>query len=374
LDLLGHATIIRTSEISLKTKLKRLSSYSQKNIFSILLALNLFQLALVFSGVYAYRGYNVEGYGKGVLAWYIPYIGMMSWFHVSVNSLYLSTITKYMGDKFKVLLISISIFFVQIILLSTGRRDFVLGIVVHFIWFIFFTGRIPKLRGKHLLALSVILPAIMTFLLLFNFMRSSKFIYRNAQTESFFVLIIEGYKQYTGNSELQDQERLRSGRNLATRPLVLHPLAKAQALSLEKKHFLWGENLRNSLIWVVPRNLFPAKEKFPVQEDLLYPNFPIGDKDTADSPYLSAYIDFWWFGLLTYPFVLGLIWLIVLKISLHRLISPIFSLLYVAVCVPLFILAIGESSLITWFSSLRNILITFPVIVLLKPFMQSKRM
>jgi len=161
------------------------------------------------------------------------------------------------------------------------------------------------------------------------------------------------------------EESRRSAENFATRPLVLNPLARVQRLAPEGKEFLLGENIANSLIWTMPRAVVDDKSDYPVQEDLLYRNFPIGNDDLAESPYLGGYIDFGWLGLFVYPVLLAFLWYLALLLMNYPGLLPLCSLFYAAVFLPIFALEIGESSLITWFSVTRNSLFLLPVFVLI---------
>ena len=85
---------------------------------------------------------------------------------------------------------------------------------------------------------------------------------------------------------------------------------------------------------------------------LIYRYFPdpIFLLDAADSPYLYAYVDFGWLGLLLYPCVMGLLWMSVLMLLL-LLQRPLFVWVVFSAWPPMFLLSLGEGAMTGWFAT-----------------------
>jgi hypothetical protein len=135
------------------------------------------------------------------------------------------------------------------------------------------------------------------------------------------------------------------------------------ALPNEQKTFLLGENLFNSAVWAIPSFFVSNKSLFPIQEDLLYQNFPIGTDDTADSMYLYAYVDFAYVGVLAYPILIAFIWIAVLLLMRLPYISSLGVMTFACTWIAMFILSMGEASTVSWFVLPRNGIISLPFIV-----------
>ena len=323
------------------------------------------EIGLIFSGIISYRTFEIEGFDEGRIPWYLPMLQIIFATQIGLNALAISQTVKHAGknSSLPIALVSASFLLILFITFTQGRSGFILCALLHLYWYIFFMGKMPNFRSIILISI-VILPMLYTGTLLFNFMRSSAVQNLDLKTDgfgNFFKIAIDTWQSDQG---LQAAEKIRTAANLASRPLVAHPLAKSMALSTEQKNFLLGENLFNSAIWSIPSLFISNKDAYPVQEDLLYQNFPIGTEDTADSMYLYAYADFAYIGLLVYPTLIAGIWISVLLLMRIPYISSFGIIVFACTWIPMFILAIGEASTITWFVSLRNGIIALPFIML----------
>ena len=178
---------------------------------------------------------------------------------------------------------------------------------------------------------------------------------------------IQSYLSFSkGSSPLKDNFTTDLSYNLSTRTFVLSPLA----LLLEKigdKPFLLGDELVNNLIKSIPGFIYPEKYFVTTAETLYYQKFGMPYKDIANSFYLSAFMDFSWLGMLIYPIIFYLLFQLTVKIVLAAK-SSFFLILATATLFNLGLLG-GESSLVSLFVGLRDLLLFLLITLLLKYFL-----
>lgn len=365
LDLTANFKWLHNAQESAKTKLLKLNVIDTKQLFFILVLMCAGDLLLLASGYFGYRGYNVEGYAEGYVAWYIPFFSMMIWAQVAFNALFLIRINIEKRNRFYYLFFITSVSLTTFILSMMGRRELITVVVLSLFWYIFFSGAIPRVNIKIIIIAIIIGPILFQAFLVFNFIRGSEIESSFIKDASIVDIVQVAYVQFNTNSTNKAEEQLRTAQNLATRPLVLNPLARAQSLPTKGKEFLFGENLLNSFIWAVPRILFKDKSDYLVLEDLMNRNFPIGNVDTSNSAYLDSYLDYGWLGIFIYPLVLAFLWCIALLLINYSKLAPMFSLVYATVFIQLFILQIGESSMIQWFCTIRDSILIFPIFIVI---------
>lgn len=323
------------------------------------------EIWLILTDFISYRTFNVEGYDEGIVAWYLPILQIIFVSQIGLNALAVGKIVDVSRRRSRIFMtvVATSILLAHFVSFTQGRSPFILCALLHYYWTIFFMGHIPGLRKTILVALMA-LPILFTGTLMFNFMRSSAVSDVDIKTAGFTTFLSIAVQAWKSDQLLRAAEKKRSAENLATRPLVAHPLATSMALAANRKDFLVGQNIINSAIWSIPSIIFPEKRKYPIQENLLYANFPIGIADTADSPYLYAYADFGYFGIFIYPALLAGIWVAVLMLMRISQISSLGVLVFACIWISLFTLSVGESSMLSWFSTLRNGLISLPLIIM----------
>jgi len=325
-----------------------------KNLGWILLLLSGIELAMIGSGIIGQRTMVVEGYEEGNMPiWLVFYQSLLPG-QIVFNALYLY---KYLNDKDKVhskwslLLFVFSFAILSFLFFNRGRSALVMSLVALVYWYCFFAAKKLKIM-KTILVLAVVYPILSQVLLFSNFMRSPDSgldNYKGSAIEKVPVAL----NLFINSSNLRKSEGERTTGNLSTRPLVATPLALCIELPAERKSFLLGEEFINSIIWAVPGPLIPNKWDFPKQEVLLYAHFPINLKDTADSLYLSAYAEFGWFGILIYPWLLSMLWMIVLSLPRSFELSGLIVAIIVSIFFELFVLGIGEAAVVSWLVVLR---------------------
>ena len=137
-----------------------------------------------------------------------------------------------------------------------------------------------------------------------------------------------------------------------------------------RKNFIFGENIINSIAQALPRVFFPDKRLYPIQEDLIYKHFPIGTTDTSDSPYFYAYLDFGYAGLFIYPLLLACMWWLVLMIFHLPYISAVGALVLACTWIPLFTISLGESAITGYIVTLRNSILVLPFLMVFSSYLR----
>ena len=361
---IGELSLIKNLESFAVTQLLSFRSCPLPQLLALILGIATLEMVLIITNVISYRGYAIENYDLGVIPWYIPMLELLFSLHILLNGIALSQILH--NRKNSIIVISIvlaSCFIVLFINFTKGRTTLISCSVLHFVWFCFFYGRIPRLKLL-IPAAVIIIPIILIGSMFNNFMRNSPVGTEDIRRVGISTILGEAMDTYFGDKSVRENESERSADNLSTRPLVANPLAMAMELVSEKKEFMLGRNLINSFIWALPSFIYSDKTSFKMQEDLFYQYFPIGTEDTADSVYLYAYMDFSFVGLIIYPLVITSLWGISLWIVSLRVMPSFVILVFVSAWIPFFSISIGEGSMVGWFGNLRNsiimLIITIP--------------
>jgi hypothetical protein len=331
------------------------------------------ELLMLMTGVISYRAFAIEGYQEGQLAWFVPMLEILFATHIGLNSVVISRLIEASYRSNFIIFTTIgSVALLAFVYFTSGRSGFILCALLHAYWTFFFLGRIPKM-SRIIPVLIVVLPLLYVGSLLNNFMRSSDSQLTDLRTTGFISLFNSAVTTWQSDSSLRDLEKARSSANLATRPLVVNPLAMCMSLPAGQKSFIMGRNIINSMVRAIPSNLFADKMAFPVQEDLLYQYFPIGTKDIADSNYLYAYADFGYFGLIIYPLLISFFWIFTLFFTRLRLMASLGPLIVFCTWIPTFTLSMGETSTVDLFLNARNLVIVVPLAFLISKSIRIRR-
>lgn len=362
---LGNLAFIRTLEAYAVARLLAARTVNTSRLLALIVLICAIESLLFLAGIISYRTYLVAGYEDGQIAWFIPMLEIMFAAHIGLNALAISKVAKQDTRTWaSVAILAGSVLLVMLVYFTTGRSGFILCALLHGYWIVFFMERIPRLN-KLVPVVLIALPLLYMGTLLNNFMRSGNDELIDIKSTGFGTVFSGVIQTWQADSSLRKFEEARSAENLASRPLVAHPLAKSMALPINKKNFLLGENLFNSAVWAMPSVIFSDKSRYPIQEDLLYANFPVGTEDTADSPYLYAYVDFGYMGLLVYPMILAGFWVAALLLIRIPVISSLGVIVIVCTWIPFFTLSIGEAAMTGWFTTLRNSVIVIPFVIAL---------
>lgn len=365
LGLLGNVKLILTLESRVVNRLLSARNIRPRRLLTLIMAICIVEIWLILTGVISYRSFAIKGFDEGHIDWYLPLLEFIFAAQIALNAIAVSQLTGTSAPRrSSVAMIAISVLLILFINFTRGRSIFIFCAILHIYWTIFFIGRLPKLTKLLTLAL-IVLPILYAGTLLNNFMRSSAVQGLDVKAMGFIAFFSESLQIWRADQSLQELEKARTAANLASRPLVAHPLAKCMALPVGQKNFLLGENLFNSAIWALPRVLFPDKERYPIQEDLLYANFPVGSEDTADSPYLYAYVDFGYAGIIIYPVLLAGFWITILLLARLPYISSLAVIVIMANWIPFFTLGIGEMAMTGWYVMLRNTVFALPFIFII---------
>jgi hypothetical protein len=367
-------------ESGISKSLYQLKEISLQKIATIAFVLLLFGIFMLSSGIIGQRVVNVVGIDKGDIPIWLPIYEVILNFCIVLNVVYFINIFKIKYKSPKLLLLKLlllcSFFATSLLFFTKGRSPFLLSLLFHLYWFYFFTEKKPNLK-KSFVWLIIIYPIISTLLLFNNYARhgeGARLIKEseNKANSSVITFLPKVFVSYINSSFEQKEEKSRSISNFSTRTLVAQPLALCIKLPTERKRFFLGENIENSIIWVIPRSIFPDKTKYAMQEDLLYQNFPINLTDTADSLYLYSYADFGWLGLIIYPYLIVIYWRLILMTLYYLKSSPVFLAIVFSGFLELFTIGIGESAIVQWLSVLRTFFIIVIAGLLVKMFSKNK--
>ena len=351
LSVFSKSNSIRKLENKVSHKLFLFRNFAPNKLKLTLVIILVINIALVFLGIIGQRSLNIDGIDNGKNPFWMPLYEMLLPFAALLNAVFYLKITERKNYKYINWIILIASFLVLLFINFTkGRTPFIFIILSHFYWYYFFSNSKPNF--KKLIPLGIICYPIISFLVLFNnYTRNT--ISRDLHLSALESLPI-AFNKFINSVGEEKEERRSTTVNLSTRSLVAHPLALCIKLPEEKKTYILGENIINSMVWAIPGNLIANKKQYPVQEELLYKNFPIGLLDTADSLYLFSYVDFGWFGIIIYPLLIILFWIFVLSTIDYVKLSSFFIAITYTSFFNLYTIGMGENALVTWFVILRT--------------------
>ncbi|MBW4509734.1 MAG: hypothetical protein KME64_24950 [Scytonematopsis contorta HA4267-MV1] len=178
---------------------------------------------------------------------------------------------------------------------------------------------------------------------------------------------IKSFLSFNSQDNINISQKFEEGLNdnLSTRTFVLSALA----LILEKMgappKALLGDEFLFNFLRSLPGFLYPEKYGIQTSETLYSQHFGIPDVDIADSFYLSAYIDFYWLGVIFYPLFFYLILNLFVKIIMQLKNNIFITVQATATLIQLCLLG-GESPLISFFVGLRDLFTTMMLISIIK--------
>jgi hypothetical protein len=368
MTIISTAPAIADTETKIFSKIISLRSTPISKISLWSLIISIIDIALIMKGIVGQRSINTSLSGTGEIAFYVPFVDMIFSAQVALNALMLAIIINNRKLKSSYsLVLAISFALSLFIFFSKGRLGFIFCLVMHLAWFATFFGRLPKVKSMFILA-AVAVPLISNAMVMGNMARNFRVDARTGQTASGLSAAINTATALQ-DTRVRDEQNKRTLVNLSYRPLVAAPLATAMSHSQYNRDFLGGKYLVNSAVWSIPRVIFPGKVNFENAEVLLASHGIIQSAtDTSDSVYLSAYVDFAWFGVIFYPLIIALLWITPALMCLAR--GPAFSIITISVISYMFATGVAESAVTGWISTTRNIFIlfvAFPLVELLLP-------
>jgi len=297
--------------------LKKLKFYSNFNSSVVLLFLSVFGLIISGLNLIVVRGLSEDVQSdQGILPWWYPLI-------LIILSLFPVVIASCMNQDFRLvsprgLLVSVGIIVALYFAALEGRRSIVfLFVTLPLIWLLIFKPLFKLTTRTFAYALFLILvlwllsPAIST---IFDFINYARGLRGGSIDPSQFLTLFVDF--LADPRSLSDASEL-SSENLAARPLVLWPLAASITMAINglNSDYLYFQDIVNSFLNSLPRFIIPFKAQLFLQENLLYTYFPFSNIDTADSPYLYAFVSFGILGIVIYPLLIGLLYWTFLHIA-----------------------------------------------------------
>ena len=330
-------------------KVQSVIEINNKIIYLIVAGIIILEILLITSGFIEYRTYSQENFKEGIISPWIPYVNYIFHFHISLIALLLY---KSKSVKFNIInyfLIIFSLLILGIIFFSRGRFQFFLTYIELTFWFCFFKNSLPKLRSI-IIVLIIFLPILYNLTLFNEFLRHTSV--DDFENKNILSTIKNNYEVWKFASEKEIITE-KTTINFTSRFLSVRPLARILELKPSEKQHLYGKNIFNNLIWVIPRIIFPQKVNYPIDTKLIYDNFGIDFVDTANTVYLFSYLDFWYFGLFLYPLLIFFCWKLLLFLITIKDYNPLIVIFVLANGFVLFF-SIAEGSCLGWLSYGRN--------------------
>ena len=332
-------------------KLQSIIEINNKTIYLIITIIIILETLLVFFGFIGYREYEQENFKLGIISPWIPYLGYIFHFHISLLALLLYKNSKIKVNLKNYFLIIVSILLLTLIFFSRGRYQFFFSFIELAFWFCFFNKGLPKLRTT-IIVIFIFLPFIYYLTLFNDLLRYSVKSSADLGDKNLLSMIKNTYELWQFSSE-QDVTAEKTTANFTHRFLTTYPLAVSFELESSKKKYLLGENILNNLLWAVPRIIFPQKVNYPIGETLIYKKFGIDFGDTANSLYLFSYLDFWYFGIFLYPLFFFFYWRLLLFLITLRDFNPLILAFILSPALIIFFTA-AEGSVLGYLSYARN--------------------
>ena len=303
------------------------------------------------------------------VTWYTQLYYFITTFHLFLNLLFFSK-KKETKSKFALGFILISLIINFLFYGFFVRRMAIQFFLIGVIFFIFFKK--IKITPKI---------GILSFILFFLIFQFTNFLQTIRTTESYNLdvnktllqILSEGkIQEYFFKNEKSNSDRLRISSNISKRILNNHELASLFYFETGETKVLKGKLLLNHFIRAIPSKIFPTKHEYPIAEPLIstITNSPLYVLDTTDSFQSFSYADFGLWGLLIYPLVLNIFFLIFYKLINLRIIENSTGLFIIMLFFPMYTIRVTEINITDWLVLLRNIII---FIIIFNFFMSEKK-
>jgi hypothetical protein len=358
LSVLLFNRVIPTSKIIATIKKIDLINFSfqQSKIFYLLLMCISFELFFYVTGLIGTQlsgGFIVE---DDHVTWYTSIYNFVNFFHIFLNILLLKN-KKEMSFGYKIfLLISFILSFI-----SFGfslRRNIIVYFILNFILY-FVIGNNKKIHPLKIFFSTLI--GIFIMVQSFTFLttvRSSGLIDSN---KSLIEIIREGQVLPSlsddnisgyGSSVLKE--------NLSFRMLNNHELATLFYYKSDNKNqFLKGKLFLTEIIKTIPSIMLPSKDNFEGGESLItqITDSPLYYIDTVDSLQTSSYADFGLFGLVIYPIVINLLFLIIYIVITYKRTLNLTAIYILTILIPYISIRIIEINLSIYMVLIRDLIL-----------------
>ena len=290
-------------------------------------------------------------------SWFTQLFKFILIFHILLNILYFNSYKKEKLTIFVIIFLIISFFSCFVFFSLFARKAIIMFFLINFFLYFIVTGdKIVTFKKflVYLFALTIIFQS-------WNFLSTIRTMSLTQGTMSLKEVIKQGqiFSFYT-NPNVSKLGKQQVAVNLSLRVLNNHELASVfYHNSLEEKKHLNGQLLISYIIKAIPKIIYPKKTEHLTGEDLIrtVTSSPLYLTDTVDSYQSASYLDFGLFGLIIYPIIINLILFIVYKIMAFEKLTN-FSVIYITgLVIPFITLDIVETSPISWFTLVRNILL-----------------
>lgn len=299
------------------------------------------QIALLAFGKWALRGYVSEGYETRKLDWYADFLGLIRYVNLVLAVILAGRLSqREIKDPIHTIVAVVFLGVAMLSILTQGRSFMLFSTFLVFAIWPEVTGNPLRMR-KTLIPGAILLGLVWQASLLSNYIRSDDSgieEWQNVDIREIFPTVLPKF----ADSEARAKQSEKMVRNLGHRTLVAGALAKIMATPNTRIPLL-GQELTNSVMFALPSMLIGSKAGLIAKEGMIYVATGIYFKDAAESVYLSAYLDAWYFGAITHPLLIFLmLWTVG---TLAKPSMPILALMALAPWLFFAVAGINEGSL-----------------------------
>ena len=335
-------------------------SFQQNKIINLLLmciSFELFFFATGLTGTQLSGGFILE---DDHVTWYTSIYNFVNIFHIFLNILLLKS-NKKISFGYKIfLLISFTLSFI-----SFGfslRRNIIIYFLLSFILY-FVIGNNEKIHPLKIFFSSLI--GILIIIQAFTFsttFRSSGLVDDN---KSLFEIISEGQVLPSlSNEDISGYGSSVLKENLSFRMLNNHELATLFYYKSDNKNeFLKGKLLLKEIIKTIPNIILPTKDNYfkvyNAGESIItqITDSPLYYIDTVDSSQSGSYADFGLFGLVIYPIVINLLFLIIYIVITYKRTLNLTAIYILTIFMPYISIRIIEMSMSIYMVLIRDLIL-----------------
>ena len=288
--------------------------------------------------------------------WFTHFYYFLTTFHLLLNLIYIKNKNKGFFDKAFLIFSFLSNFIFYGFFMRRMAVQFMFLAII--IYFMLTELKIKKVRFFIINVLFISL--LFQFTNFLQFIRVSE-VDSVGESQNLKEIVIEGkIFDYFTNNDIRKEAKDISINNISLRLLNNHELATIFFYEkYSKNKFLNGELLKNNIIKSIPQIIFPNKENY-LTSDLLISSItdsPLYDTDTVDSFQSYSYIDFGFFGLIVYPALIVLMFLLFYQLMNINYLNSVSTIFILILFLPMYSIRIAEIGISDWFVLIRNIVI-----------------
>lgn len=290
------------------------------------------------------------------VTWYTQFYYFITTFHLFLNLFFFSK-KRTDASNFTIYFIIVSLILNFLFYGFFMRRMAIQFFFIAMIFFVFFKKQ--KFNFKLIIFSISIFFLIFQFTVLLQTIRTNES-YNLSKNQTLLEILKDGKIQdYFSKNNSTPLSKSSITSNISTRIFNNHELASIFYYENEQTNILKGKLLLNHIIRAIPSTIFPNKHDYPISETLIstITDSPLYKVDTTDSFQSFSYADFGILGLIIYPFILNVLFLLIYRIINLKIITNATGLFIIMLFLPHFTIRITEINITDWLVLLRNVII-----------------